>query len=224
MVKKFLALVGSPRPESTSGFFAQHLVDGFAARGWEAQALTACLAMRQPEKWPALEKAYREADVVGLVTPLYVDSLPAELTATLERLAQTTPKSSGRLFAVMNCGFAEASQNDTALEICRLFARDAGWRWSGGLAIGGGGMFSGQPLKNQGGKVRHITKAFDLSVAALAEGQDIPESALKGIRRSPIPAWAYFAMGNLGMVLSAAKNGNLFRIGAQPYRGKVTSE
>ncbi len=218
MAKKFLALVGSPRTDSTSEKLAQYLVDGLADLGWQAQALAACSAIRREEQWPVLEEAYRKADTVAIVTPLYVDSLPAELTAALERLAPARAEKSGRIFAVVNCGFAESHQNDVALEICRLFARDAGLHWMGGLAIGGGGMFSDGPLEKQGGKAGNITAAFDQVINALDQGLDIPESAAAGIRKLPIPKWLYFTLGNLGMVIEAAKNGNLFRIGARPYR------
>lgn len=217
MNKQFLVLVGSPRPRSTSGFFAQYLVDGLAARGWQAQALTVCTAIRKPEQWSALETAFRAADAIAIVTPLYVDSLPAELTLALERLATAREGKSRHLCAVLNCGFAEAHHNDVALNICRLFARDAGMHWAGGLAIGGGGMFSGKPLSEQGGMVQHITTAFDQTIAALDAGQDIPESALSGIRKQIIPTWAYFAMANLSMASAAMKHGNLWKIGARPY-------
>ena len=110
MSKKFLALVGSPRVDSTSGHFANYLVKGFAAKGWEVRTLTAAAAIRHPELWPELEKAFHEADVVGLLTPLYVDSLPAELTAALERLASSSRPSARdtprKLFAVLNYGRA----------------------------------------------------------------------------------------------------------------------
>ena len=172
----------------------------------------------KPSQWPDLEAAFVEADAVAIVAPLYVDSVPAELMAALERLVKARPGRPGRLFAVVNCGFAEALQNDVALDIYRLFARDAGLHWAGGLAIGGGGMFGGKPLQEQGGKARHITAAFDETIAALDAGQDIPESATTGIRRQAIPAWAYFAMANLGMLIGAAKHGNLLKIGARPYR------
>jgi hypothetical protein len=218
MSKTFLALVGSPRPHSTSGYFAQYLVDGLAGRGWQAQSLTVCTAIRQPSRWPALEAAFVEADAIAIVAPLYVDSVPAELTAALERLAKARPGRPGRLCAVVNCGFVEALQNDVALDIYRLFAREAGLHWAGGLSIGGGGMFGGRPLTEQGGKARHIIAAFDQAVATLDAGHDIPESATTGIRRRAIPAWAYFAMANLNMLIGAAKNGNLFKIGARPYR------
>jgi hypothetical protein len=223
MSKDFLALIGSPRPNSTSAHFGDYLLDGLAARGWQTRALVACAAVRQPQKWPELEAAFCEAEAVAIVAPLYVDSLPAELIAVLERLVAVRRGQPGRLMAIVNCGFAEALQNDVALDIYRLFARDAGLHWAGGLAIGGGGMFGGKPLKEQGGNARHITAAFDEAVAALDAGQDIPASATTGIRRQAIPPWAYFAIANLGMIIGAAKHGNLLKIGARPYWRKPTA-
>ncbi len=217
MRKKFLALIGSPRPNSTSGHLGQYLVDGLTAQDWQAQALSVGAAVRNPEHWLALETAFREADVVAIVSPLYVDSLPAPLTLALERLVNVRTERSGRLFAVFNCGFYEAHHNDVALDICRLFARDAGLHWTGGLAIGAGGMFAGQPLKALGRRAQHITMAFDQTLAALDAGQDIPESAITGIRKQVIPAWAYFVLANLSMLAGAAKHGVLWRIGARPY-------
>jgi hypothetical protein len=35
-----------------------------------------------------------------------------------------------------------------------------------------------------------------------------------------MPAWAYFTIANLGMLIGAAKHGNLLKIGARPYRPK----
>ena len=81
-----------------------------------------------------------------------------------------------------------------------------------------GGMFGGKPLKEQGGKARHLTAAFDQAIAALDAGQDIPESATSGVRRQAMPAWAYFCMANLSMLVGAAKHGNLLKIGARPYQ------
>jgi multimeric flavodoxin WrbA len=220
MNRKFLALIGSPRPNSTSSHLAQYLADGLAARGWQAQVIVACAAIRRPEKWPELESAFREADAVAVVAPLYVDSAPAELTTALERLAHVRTDRTGRLIAVVNCGFAEASQNDVALEIYRLFAREAGLHWAGGLAIGEGGMLAGKPLAAQGGKARNVVAAFDQTIAALDAGEDIPESAAAGIRSGGIPTWAYCAIANFSMIIGAAKHGNLFRIGATPYARK----
>ncbi len=99
----------------------------------------ACAAVRQPEKWPDLEAAFCEADAIAIVAPLYVDSLPAELIAALERLVHVRRGRPGHLLAVVNCGFAEASQNDVALDIYRLFARDAGLHWGAAWPLAAAG-------------------------------------------------------------------------------------
>jgi len=54
------------------------------------------------------------------------------------------------IVAIANSGFPEAEHSQTALEVCRLFARQVGFDWAGGLAMGGGGMVSGQPLAELG--------------------------------------------------------------------------
>lgn len=217
---KFLALVGSPRVGSTSGHFADHLVKALADRGWEARSLTVCSAIRRPNLWSDLEAAYRGANVVGVVAPLYVDSLPAELTLALERLAVSPrpegPAPAAKLFAVLNCGFAESHQNDLAVEMCRLFAREAGLHWMGGLAIGGGGMYGGSPLEAQKGRARNVIAALDGVVEAVSRGEDVPESAKAQARVLPVPEWAYFTVANIGMALGAAKNGALHKVAARP--------
>jgi NAD(P)H-dependent FMN reductase len=220
MSKKFLALVGSPRQGSTSGHFADYIGKGLASKGWEARTLTACSAIRRSELWSGLESAFLEADTVGIITPLYVDSLPSELIAALDRLAASArADQSGtlkKMFAVLNCGFAESHQNDLALDMCRLFAKEVGAHWMGGLAIGGGGMLGGKPLEEQKGPARNVIAAFDGILEAVDQGGDIPETALEMARRLSVPEWMYFAMANLGMAIGAAQNGALFHVAARP--------
>jgi len=43
-----------------------------------------------------------------------------------------------RLVTIVNCGFPEHAHNDLSTEMCRLFAAQAGWHWSGALSLGGG--------------------------------------------------------------------------------------
>ena len=53
--------------------------------------------------------------------------------------------------AIANCGFPEALHNTTALAICEVFARQAGFEWAGSLSLGGGEAVNGQPLVQAGG-------------------------------------------------------------------------
>ena len=215
--KTFLALVGSPRVTSTSEKLAQHLADGLGECGWSTNVQRIGPALRNANKWPVLEACYSHADVIALCLPLYVDSLPAEMTQGLERLVTLPHAAGARLLAVVNCGFLEAEHNDIALDICRLFARDAGLAWSGGLAIGGGGMLGGRAPKELGNMMAHLVSALEQTVAAVNTGQPIPPEALALARRPPCPRWLYMLMANFGMLKAAAHNHVLTRINARPY-------
>ncbi|MHB9023812.1 MAG: hypothetical protein ACYC7E_06490 [Armatimonadota bacterium] len=114
--------------------------------------------------------------------------------------------------------FHGGTRDDTGLAICRQFAHEAGLRWSGGLAIGGGGALGGQPLAQRSGMVRHITDAFDMVIAALQSGLEIPEEAFALARKPLMPGWMYFSMANLSMYKAAMDNHVLRRIHAQPYQ------
>jgi len=219
--RRILGLVGSPRANSTSEMLANHLTGKLAKRDWQADVQRLAAAIRQPARWPELEAQIRAADVVVLAFPLYVDSLPAEMTMALEKLAVSyraqPPAKPQRWLGIINCGFLEAHQNDIALAICEEFCREAGVIWSGGLAIGGGGAIGGRTLEQIGGMVQFITDALAMTADALDAGREVPPEALALIRKRSMPPWLYFVMANIGMCLEAKKHHCLSRINAQPY-------
>ncbi|KHK03040.1 hypothetical protein [Desulfovibrio sp. TomC] len=93
-------------------------------------------------------------DGVCLTYPLYADQLPGQVLEVLawlaERRREIPPAKPQRFFAVANCGFPEAVDNDGSLEMCRLFAAEAGFAWMGGCAVGGGGLYEGRALASLG--------------------------------------------------------------------------
>lgn len=56
-----------------------------------------------------------------LVFPLYVDGIPATLLEFLKALEREPPREKPTISLLINCGFLEPEQNDTAVEILRLF-------------------------------------------------------------------------------------------------------
>lgn len=216
--RTFLALVGSPRANNTSETIARFLADGLAARGWQTELVSLASVVRHPERWPELEAQFRAADVIGLCFPLYVDSLPAEMTLALEHLATVPRRDAAQgCFALCQCGFLEAEQNDTALAICREFTCDAGLDWLGGLAIGAGGAMNGAQWRKMGKMVAHVTDGLGQTIAALDAGQAIPPETQALVRKRFCPPWMYFLMANLGMLVGARKHGVLWKINARPY-------
>jgi hypothetical protein len=98
--------------------------------------------------------------------------------------------------AISNSGFPKANHNSIALAVCRIFAKQVGFTWAGGLAMGGGGMISGRPLAEVGGAIRNQIKALEIAADAVAKGEPIPEKAVSLMAKLGIPHWMYIWMGN----------------------------
>jgi hypothetical protein len=214
-----LLLVGSPkRSGSASETMGAYLMSRLAARGVHVDSLHLSRAVRSTESRADLFAAMDAADLIVLAAPLYVDSLPAPVIKVLELVAEHratgTPPEARRFAAIVNSGFPEPAQNDTALAICRQFAREAGFTWAGGLGIGGGGLVVGKPLERPPGLIRRAVRALDLAADALADGRPIPDAACEAVARPLVWPWLYRLVGNFGFRREAGKHGA--RIGARP--------
>jgi hypothetical protein len=150
--------------------------------------------IRTSEGRARLLAAVERADLVSLAAPLFVDTLSHRVLLALEILAAERPRwnqgAPKRLVSMINCGFPEAHQNTIALATCEQFAVEAGWIWSGGLALGGGEMLNAKPLDERVAArppLHHLRAALDLSAEALHRGESIPDRAQALIDRSPLP-------------------------------------
>ena len=220
--KQALLLVGSARrPRSTSEAMGTYLLERLGEQGFVGETVILHRAGRTEQGREELLKAVDQADVVVLSFPLYVDSLPATVIRALELIdghrAEGSKRPSQRLLAIVNSGFPEAEHNDTAAAICRQFAREAGFEWSGALMLGGGGSIAGRPLEEVGGAARFAIAALDLAAGAIAEGRPLPDQAVTTMATPMIPGWAYRAMGWLGWRMQARQNGVLGKLKARPY-------
>lgn len=225
-MKKALLIIGSPRKPSNSASLGRHVSEQLAANGWAIEEAHARKAVATQEGIESLSQSVEDADLVLVAFPLYVDSIPAPLIRAFEELsarrrdrgagpsADRTPQ---RLAAIVNSGFPEAAQNRTALAICELFARQAGFEWAGGLALGGGEMLGRKPLKEAGGIAQPIGKALDIAAAALADGKPIPDEAAEKLAKPAIPSWLYTTMGNWGWRKQAKAHGARGLIHDRPY-------
>ena len=165
-VRRAVLLVGSPRTrKSTSASLGGYLFEQLQARGVETETIQIYTSLNSPTRMDGMYEAIDRADLVVLAFPLYVDTLPAPVTAALEKIAahrkgQTTPI---RFAAISNCGFPEAHHNQTALTICSEYARQNGFAWMGGLALGGGEGLRPRRATQRDGRPGHTsqTGAYD---------------------------------------------------------------
>jgi hypothetical protein len=209
-IRSALMLCGSPKgAQGVSWRFGSYLCDRLAAAGVEVRRRALA-----PEA--TLLEDVRAADLLLLVFPLYADGVPARLKRALMKIAdaEVGPRS---VAALVNCGFLESRHTDPAIEICRLFARDAGLAWLGGLGRGGGGALGDKDLAAAGGLFTKTRRSLDLAAAALAEGRAIPEEAVALMRQDLMPRWLYSAFANVGHYVEGAKHGLAFRMRENPF-------
>lgn len=217
-----LLLIGSAKPAgaSTSEALGTYLLDKLAEQGFTTEKAYVHRALRTEMRIRKLCAAVDAADLFILAFPLYVDGLSYLTTRALERIAshrqaeETSRRP--RLLVIANCGFPEAHHNRLALAMCQQFARQAGLDWTGGLSLGGGTPFGGQPLAEAGGKAHHVRVALDLTAKALAVGRDVPDEAISLMARPWISPRLYVVMGEVGWRVGALRNGVYRQLHARP--------
>jgi multimeric flavodoxin WrbA len=135
----------------------------------------------------------------------YGRSLPAPVSA----------RERARFLAIANCGFPRPGTLRRRAGLCRQFAGEAGSRGRRAGA-GGGGAINGQPLAQANGMAREVVAALDAAAAILASGAVLTAEIEAQVRRPMMPKWLYLLAGNAGWLLTARKNGTLWRLGARP--------
>ena len=216
-----LILTGSPKGRKSASFaLASKLAEGLLENNVFVSHEPVHAGLRTEEGTRRLLDAVDGTDLVVLAFPLYVDSLPAPLTRLLELVAErrTRVASPGtpRLAAIVQCGFPEAHQCDTAVGICRLFAERTGMRWAGALAMGMGGSIGGDIGRLPGGG-KHILDALKMAAESLAKGGAIPVEATTLFAKPLMPRWMYTMVGNLGWRMQLRKNKARRPLTYRPY-------
>ncbi|MHA2393136.1 MAG: NAD(P)H-dependent oxidoreductase [Promethearchaeota archaeon] len=208
--KKALLLIGSPKGEnSTSASLGNYLISKLEEFGMKIEKGFIHRLVNREEKIRSLYEMIDRADLIILSFPLYVDSLPAPVIKAMELIKDEIDKleikKSKNFIAISNNGFPEASQNATALKICRIFAEECGFIWKGGIPLGGGGAINGVPLLEKAGMLRNFISGLDITAQALKDDQEIPQEALDLISKKLIPRFMYRVFGNLGWRMQSRK-------------------
>jgi hypothetical protein len=220
--KRVLLLIGSAKQNpSTSESLGTYLLDQLRTKRCETKTLFIHKSLRSEKGRGGLLRATNQADIVVITCPLYVDSLPYVVIRAMELIAEDRQAKKDlreqRLLCIVNSGFPEAHQNDTALAICRQFAREAGFQWAGGLALGAGQAIGGRPLLSVKGMARNVIKSLDLTADALVIGKPVPRESVQKMARPLIPNWLYIWFGRINWKRQAKKHGVYKKLYDRPY-------
>jgi len=219
-LKRAMLLVGSPRGvKSNSHSLGTYLMGRLEDRRVKTTTWFTQDVIKSEDKMEEFLEELDGSDLIVMAFPLYVDSIPAMNIRLMEIIADHRKGSTDqkRFMGIVNSGFPEKEQNETALRICRQFSREANMEWTGGLALGGGMVIGARPLKEIGGMVRNITKAIDMAAADLVRGNPISMDA-KGKMKVPFSSRFVFSkFANRFWKKMANSNGVRERIDDRPY-------
>lgn len=216
-------LVGSAKAKGTSASeqLARALMRRLAARSVVCDLHFATEFVHARAAALAAARALGATDLLILVTPLYVDSLPALATHALEQVARQRSgmKASALFMPLINCGFPEPEHTRTAIRIARHFAAAAGYDFAGALPLGAGGTVTPErDLDEPRPPVTHLVRALSLAADALAAGAPVPGMALDEILKPALTDSLYRLAGDLGFRWQAHQHGTAQReLRAKPF-------
>lgn len=88
-----------------------------------------------------------KATQILLVFPLYADGIPSSLLEFLKTLSTHSVVQKPPISVLVNCGFLEPEQNNTAVEMIRLFCSQNGYPFGSVLKIGSGEAILSTPFR-----------------------------------------------------------------------------
>jgi len=117
--------------------------------------------------------AIRDADVLVLMGPVYLDLPPHLMLAWMH--------------AISHSGYFEPIHRALSLEAFEHFARRMGWTWHGALAFGGTSPIDGKALEEAGPFSAKVRPALTRLADLIVEGSSIPNHLARAASRRPIP-------------------------------------
>jgi len=154
-----------------------------------------------------------EADILLIVFPLYVDSLPFPLIELLTRLENTVchGASTPQIFTIVN-GALDPAQTTLALEMIEHFTCRAGLPWGYGIGIGAGSMLYNAGENWEKGLASDIHHALCDMATAIEE-----KRSGRNIFVAPkFPRFLYKTVANVSFWREAKRNG-AGNLRARPY-------
>lgn len=177
--KRLLIINGSPRKKGTSYSFARTIKMLAEDTGNYAEIIHIIEYFDGEKNFEDLKSKFLQSDIISVVAPLYVDTLPYLDIWFFEKLSSEFKSELDKkdFFAIGQCGFPDITRCEPLLESCRCFADEVGMNWLGGLGYGGGAILEGALLENLGRKGKKITGAFKLALEDVFQNQNISNRA-----------------------------------------------
>jgi Flavodoxin-like fold. len=213
-MRQIIAINGSPKAkDSVSGFLIEQLEDIMNVKFDVYQSTQ---LIRQENVIKTVTE-FLNADVLIIVFPLYVDSLPApliQLLSLLETAAKSGANQRPKVYAICNCGFYEADHNRLSLRMLSSFASRCNLRWGYGIGIGCGGFINPKNKNWSKGPAANVYSALCTMGQSIINGT---EDTLDVFVTPTIPRFLYKLGAHMGWNQTSKKNGVRKQLRARPH-------
>ena len=230
MRKKVVLLVGSPKKESgNSEMLGRYLLNKLEKEAVDTQLVRVSQALLSEGSTREMMKEVSEADWLIFSFPNYHSSPPALMIEAMDLIYsgfQKTPSDKQqKLMVICNGGYPGTASIETALEISRLYAKETGLRWMGGIGIAGAAVLldksGGDPVSHSLEKVgfmaKRMMKALDLGAAAVIKEEPLATTGRNQLIKLPIPDWMYAMIGTRTFRAMAKEHNSQDRLLEKPY-------
>ncbi len=159
-----IALIdGSPKGNNSASRVLLEDLKGY----WREDAEVVNLGFHSAEISKEAIEELSGTDAWVFAYPLYVDGIPGHLLSCLIQLEEAHLQNRQiHIYGIVNCGFYEGIQTKLALKLLQNWSIKAGFIWSGGIGVGGGGGLAMMPKLEPG----HGPKApIDKALAAFSD-------------------------------------------------------
>jgi hypothetical protein len=177
--KRLVILNGSPRKSGTSYSFARTIKQLAEDTGHTAEIVHIIEYFDGKKSFDSMKSTLAQHDIISVVAPLYVDTLPYPVIWFFEKLSLEMRKElrGKSFFAVGQNGFPDITLMEPLQGSCKCFAEATEMRWLGGLSYCGGAIINGELLENLGSKGRKITSGFKLALEDIFKDRQISSGA-----------------------------------------------
>ncbi len=139
-MEKIMIINGSPRAPSSN---SQQYAALFSKVCW---AETSYFNITKTNHTMLCQAMEGFSDVL-FAFPLYTDGIPVILLNFLKSLEKAPPQHRPVISVLINCGFLEPAQNDTAVKIMQFYCKENGYPFGSVLKIGGGEAILKTPFR-----------------------------------------------------------------------------
>ena len=192
--KNAILIVGSfRRKRSASEFIGDFLLKELHEKGFLTEKVYTVDLLNSERMVDSFLIKIDNSDIVIISAPLYIDCEPYSVIKAMENIANHRKIANNvkvpQFLAISNGGYPEPHHSDTAIDIYRCFAKEAGFNWAGGLTFGMGAALTVPVLKSLW--AIPFNNALKFVAKTLAEGKPIPSVYISRIRKTIIPIWMY---------------------------------